>query len=132
MKKKIKLIWIIVMVGMLSFSSKASLGQSQEQVLAGTVTPILQYQGRLTNPTTGEPVTDGLYSMGFYLFDVDTDGTALWSESKSVTVQHGLFSTILGDTNALHQSLFNGQALWLEITVGGERLGPRQPVLAVP
>ena len=131
MKNQTKAIWVVVMVGLLLYTSRTSRGQSMEMVATGAVTPLLQYQGRLTDPATGERVADGSYSMSFSLYNVETGGTALWSESESVTVQNGLFSTVLGDTVALVPSLFNGQALFIEVAVGGEYLTPRQPVLPV-
>lgn len=96
------------------------------------IAPLLQYQGRLTNPGTGQPVADGTYAMIFKLYDVVSGGAALWTETKNVPVAGGLFSTALGDTTPLAQSLFNGQALWLGITVGGDlEATPRQAVLPV-
>jgi hypothetical protein len=131
MKHKTIAILVAVMAGLILYPSGTSWSQSIGVVADGVVTPLLQYQGRLTDPTTGKIVADGSYSMDFQLYAVEAGGTALWSESKAVTVQAGLFSTVLGDTNALVPSLFNGQALWLGITVQGEQLGPRQPVLPV-
>lgn len=131
MKNKTKAILFVIVVGSMLCTSGAGVSKSMEMVADGAVTPLLQYQGRLTNPTTGENVADGSYSMTFNLYNVDTGGTAWWSESESVTVHNGLFSTVLGDTVALDHALFNGQALWLGITVGGEDLGPRQQVLPV-
>jgi hypothetical protein len=67
----------------------------------------------MTNPTTGQPVADGVYVVTFSIYDVASGGTAKWFETKNVTVAGGLFSTLLGDTSPLPQSLFSGQALWL-------------------
>jgi hypothetical protein len=131
MKHKTVAILVTVMAGLLLYPSGTSWSQSIGAVADGVVTPLLQYQGRLTDPATGKIVADGSYSMDFRLYDVEAGGTALWLESKAVTVQGGLFSTVLGDTTALDPYLFNGQALWLGVTVEGEQLGPRQPVLPV-
>jgi hypothetical protein len=96
------------------------------------VSPLLQYQGRLSDPGTGDPVADDTYAMTFSLYDVDSGGSPLWTETKDVTVQGGLFSTALGDTTALDTGLFNGQALWLGITVGADaEATPRQQLLPV-
>jgi len=131
MKNITKVILITLMLSLLLYASGANQSQSMGTVANGVVTPLLQYQGRLTDPTTGQIVADGTYSMSVQLYDVETGGTALWNETESVAVQDGLFSTVLGDTTALDPSLFNGQALWLGVTVEGEQLGPRQPVLPV-
>ncbi len=96
------------------------------------ITPLLQYQGRMTNPTTGQPVADGTYAVTFSLYDVASGGTAKWTETKNVPVAGGLFSTALGDTTPLPQSLFSGQALWLGIKVGSDlEATPRQAIVPV-
>jgi hypothetical protein len=96
------------------------------------ITPLLQYQGRMTNPTTGQPVADGVYAVTFSLYDVASGGAAKWTETKNVPVAGGLFSTALGDTTPLPQSLFSGQALWLGIKVGSDlEATPRQAIVPV-
>ena len=90
-------------------------------------TPMISYQGRLLDALTGEPKPDGAYTMAFRLYTVDNGGSALWTESKSVTVNKGLFTTLLGDTTALNLTLFDGQALFLGVTVGTDpETAPRQ------
>jgi hypothetical protein len=96
------------------------------------VSPVLNYQGRLTDPTSGEPVADGSYTMVLRLYDVASGGTSLWAETKDVEVQGGIFSTALGDTKALDQSMFDGQTLWLGIKVGTDgEATPRQRLVPV-
>jgi len=106
-------------------------GQVLGMGLSAAVSPLLQYQARLADPATGDPVADGTYNMSFSLYETETGGTALWSESKAVGAANGLLSTALGDTTTLDLNLFHGQALWLGITVAGEELSPRQPILPV-
>jgi len=99
---------------------------------ASAVSPLLQYQGRLSDPGTGAAVADGAYSMTFGLYDVASGGSPLWAETKDVDVQGGLFSTALGDTTTLDTSLFDGRALWLGIKVGADaEATPRQQILPV-
>ena len=101
--------------------------------IAASVAPLLQYQGRLLDAPTGEPLADGDHTMVFRIYSVETEGSALWTETKDVPVANGLFSTVLGDTTALDQALFNGQALWLGVKVGADpEAAPRQPLLPVP
>jgi len=97
----------------------------------GTVLPMLQYQGRLTNPSTGQPVADGVYAVTFNLY-TDSSGSAVWTETKNVSVAGGLFSALIGDVNSLPQTLFNGQELWLGIKVGADaEATPRQTIFPV-
>ncbi len=95
-----------------------------------TASLILSYQGRLLDPATGLPKPDGAYAMVFKLYDVQMNGTALWSESKNVNVAKGLFSTALGDTVALNPAHFDGRALGLGVSVGADpEMTPRQGIL---
>ena len=94
--------------------------------------PVIAYQARLLDPVTGQPKVDGAYVMAFNLYSVAAGGAPLWGESKSVQVNKGLFSTLLGDTTALNVSLFNGQELYLGITVGSDpEATPRQRIAHV-
>jgi hypothetical protein len=97
---------------------------------------LVNYQGQLRSPTTGEPVADGLYEMRFRIYDAESAGNLLWTGSHSslngnpVEVENGLFHVILGsgEGNALDTSIFNGAERWLEIRVGMETLTPRQRI----
>jgi hypothetical protein len=88
---------------------------------------VLNYQGRLLSPTTGQPKPDGDYQMSFGLYQVETGGAPLWQETKNVAVKNGLFSVLLGDTQALPLTIFNGQELFLGITLANDtEMTPRQ------
>ncbi|MEX1020703.1 MAG: hypothetical protein WDZ49_13650 [Litorilinea sp.] len=92
-----------------------------------TVSSKISYQGQLTAPD-GAPL-DGDYTMRFIIYDADAGGSALWdSNAMEVTVTDGLLNVILD----VDQAIFNGQALWLSITVDGETLSPRQEILPAP
>lgn len=89
--------------------------------------PVIAYQARLLDAVTGQPKPDGAYTIAFNLYNVATAGSPLWSEVKSIPVNKGLLSTLLGDTTPLNLSLFNGQELYLGITVGSDpETAPRQ------
>jgi trimeric autotransporter adhesin len=135
-------IWFILAVVVILFaiggsaSARSSMAQppapQSPEAATAAITPLLQYQGRLTNPATGQPVSDGVYPMTFSLYDAATGGATLWTETKNVQVAGGLFSTALGDSTSLPQSLFSGQSVWLGIKVGSDlEATPRQAVLPV-
>jgi len=89
----------------------------------GQIPQNLSYQGILTT-TSGEPVSDGSYSIVFRIYDVQTDGAPLWSEQLDVEVFDGLFSVILGQENPLNLP-FDRQ-YWLGITMGDSpEMSPR-------
>jgi len=105
-----------------------------------TAVPMLiNYQGDLTSPSTGEPVADGSYNMLFRIYDIESDGAPLWegthtnTNGNPVQVTRGILSVILGSGagNELSSSIFNGADRWLEIQVGAETLSPRQRITSV-
>lgn len=99
---------------------------------AGAAVPgEVSYQGLLLD-SGGQPIT-GPVDLDFDLFDVATGGTSVWSESHTaVDVLDGVYDVVLGSTAPITPALVSGGALWLEVTVDGETLSPRQRLLAVP
>jgi len=89
----------------------------------------LNYQGVL-NDNSGNAVSDGSYSITFKIYDVLTAGTALWTETQSVTTKTGVFSAILGASTPINIE-FDKQ-LYLGITVGGSELSPRTTLVSAP
>ena len=92
----------------------------------------IPYVGKLTN-ASGQPVTDGRYNFVFTLYDKETGGSALWSESRpNLFIKGGDLITALGGITPLLSGLAASQALWLEIRVQGPgeagftSLSPRQ------
>lgn len=98
----------------------------------------IPYQGRLT-AMDGTPIT-GVQSFGFALYVTPSGGTPLWSEAHMLNVANGLYSTMLGDFSSCDAglcagvpvSVLSGAELYLEVTVGGIALTPRQRVASVP
>lgn len=106
----------------IGFQSLRAIGQ-------GTV---FTYQGQLN---AGGVPANGTYSMVFYLYDVETNGSPLDNVAvASVAVTNGLFTTPL----AFSPGSFDGNDRWLEISV--EKVGdgsfttlaPRQKFTATP
>lgn len=110
--------------------SIAVLFISTASVMAA-VPHMINYQGYLTD-TGGEPL-DTTVAMTFTMYDAATFGTQLWTESHpSITVQEGLFDTLLGSVNAIPDSVFADTIVWLGITVGGDsEMSPRTQVVSV-
>jgi hypothetical protein len=100
---------------------------------AAAINPLISFQGKLTNPD-GTNVTDNTYTLVFSIYTVSSGGTAVWTESKSVTVSGGLFQTNLGDTTTLPGSVnFNSSPLYLGIKVGTDaEMTPRVQLTAAP
>jgi len=94
--------------------------------IEAAVSSKFSYQGVLKE--NGSPVT-GSRDMTFRLYSDDTCSTQVGSDvvESGVQVTDGLFSVELDVTH----SHFNGQGLWLEVEVGGTKIGC-QEILPVP
>lgn len=93
---------------------------------------VFTYQGQLN---AGGSPANGVFSMVFYLYNVESNGTALDNVGvANVTVTNGLFTTPV----AFSPGGFDGNDRWLEISV--EKVGdgsfttlaPRQKITATP
>ena len=81
----------------------------------------ISYQGKLLE--NGVPV-NGTKSITFAI------GT--WTETKSVSVNDGLYSVTLGETTPIPVSIFdNSTSVSLQITVAGTTLSPQTDILSV-
>ena len=115
--------------------SLATLAMITTPAMPQNAVPMLiNYQGELRDPGTGDPMSDGSYDMSFRIFDLEAGGTRLWEQvhatrlGNPVEVASGIFSVMLGSQSGapLTASLFSEAERWLEIEVAGEVLGPRQ------
>lgn len=82
------------------------------------------YQGQLD---ASGALVSGTYTMTFKLFDAASGGNQVGLIQQPVTVVGGLFSTDLD-----YGQVFTGSQYWLDITVNGQTLSPRQPVNVAP
>ena len=97
-----------------------------------SLAPMMSYQGRLTN-ATGQPL-NGTYSFRFRLFQASTGGTAVYTETKDIAVADGLFDTSIGPSTIMADMRpeWLAHPLWLDVTINGEVLEPRQQLLGAP
>lgn len=98
--------------------------------VAAQVPMKIGYQGRLTHPD-GAPVT-GVVALSFGLFPAADGGTARWTETQNMALTDGYYATYLGEVKPLPASAFAGSELFLELTVDGTTLAPRQRIGSVP
>ncbi len=94
------------------------------------LTPQFSHQGRLLDDS-GEPVADGDYEVMYRIYQTETEGTAVYTDTQTVAVANGLFTTSLGLTDEIPADVF-ALPTWLDITVDGETLTPRQRLLGAP
>jgi len=93
-----------------------------------TVAPgAIAVQGRLTD-RGGTPL-DGTYNVTFRLYEQETGGSAICSDTRSVTVEDGLFSDYM---DGCYDDLY-GQKVWLGVEVESDgEMTPRQVIYSVP
>ena len=116
MKKKLVILCIVIFASLV-------IGM----VTAAPVTQSINYQGKLTD-TAGNPLT-GTYSVTFNLYEVSAGGTAIATDTHTIQVLQGLFTTQI----AADSKFFDGRALWIGIKVGADaEMTPRQELHPVP
>ena len=105
-------------------------GQARSMGPHKTVPAQLNYQGSLANAADSAAVNATL-EMTYRIYDSETDGTELWSETHpAVLVADGLFQVLMGSMTPFPAGLFDGSALWLQTEVGTEVLTPRKPLVS--
>ena len=86
---------------------------------------LISYQGIL-NDKDGVPVGSSV-DMTFRIYNVESGGTAIWSETQNVTVSNGTFNVKLGSVESLPFNMFLNDAVYLGIQVGADpEMMPRQ------
>jgi hypothetical protein len=138
--------WLLAIVTAFSLLSTAVVyftvneivraGPGSAPATSPDVPTIMSYQGRLTNPTTGEPVANSNYNMHFAIYNAPTGGTLLWQEPTSpavlpVPVQGGIFTILLGSIVPLSPPVFASGNAYLQVQVDDEILQPRQRIASV-
>ena len=92
---------------------------------------IIRYQARLTD-AAGVPLT-GSHDLTFAIYGQETGGSALWTEGPLAVDLGGSGADILlGEVTPLTSSVLTAADRWLEVTVDGSILAPRQKLGSVP
>jgi hypothetical protein len=100
--------------------------------LTAGVPQMMNVQGLLTD-SDRVPVPDGPHTVVFSLYNIESGGSALWTESRTVATTDGLFTVMLGEIFPIPDTLFVSAELWLGIAVdGGAEMIPRQRLTAAP
>ena len=95
------------------------------------IAEIMSYQGVLRDGS-GNAVPDDDYLVTFRIYDVDTGGTPLWTESQTLAATGGIINAHLGSVEPLNTLGFD-VPYWLGITVDPEsELVPRTAFTTVP
>lgn len=99
---------------------------------AASVPTKVSFTARLVNEESGDALS-GAHRVKFELFDAATAGASVWLEGRQFELEEdGLLFAELGETKALDASIFDGRALWLEVSVDDKVMEPRIALDSVP
>ena len=90
---------------------------------------IVSLKGELSD-AADQPIT-GLVSITFRVYDVQTGGAALWSETQSVTADEGVYTVLLGSVTSLDLPFDADYWLSIEVEADGE-MSPRLRMASSP
>jgi hypothetical protein len=97
---------------------------------AAAIPTTLGYQGRLKN-SSGNALT-GTYNFTFRLYASSTGGTAVWTETQSVSVDASFFSVQLGSVTPFPAAVDFNQPLYISTQVSPDaEMSPRVPINSV-
>ncbi|MBI4350126.1 MAG: hypothetical protein HY550_01700, partial [Elusimicrobia bacterium] len=92
---------------------------------------LMNFQGRLTD-SSNNPLS-GPHDFIFEVYDAPAGGTQLWTETQSgITVANGVLAAQLGAASAIPAAIFSAPSAYLQITVDGVALSPRQRLATAP
>jgi hypothetical protein len=102
-----------------------------DAALSRDVAQTVWYQGFIADVLTGEPV-NATYDITVSLYDSDSGGTQIWGAEThaDVVIAEGWFNIELGSTATL--PAFDDPPYYLQLTVNGEVMSPRQKLASVP
>jgi hypothetical protein len=121
------LVALTLVAGLTQAQGPGPAADTAPQSMAATAPGAVPIQGRLTN-ASGNPLS-GTYSIMFRLYEIDTGGTAVCTDTRSVSVVNGLFSDYIDHC----YDYITGQKLWLGVKVESDpEMTPRQVIYPVP
>ncbi len=90
---------------------------------------LIRFQGKVTD-IEGAPL-NGSYNITFRVYDAESGGTLMWSETQSaIPVNSGIFTVLLGNVASLDLAFDIPYWLSMEVSDDGE-MSPRQQITSV-
>lgn len=122
---------ITLFLALLALAISPAVSHAQAPDAQGASTRMMRFAGVLTD-ASGGPLS-GPHTVTFTLYDTEEGGTALWTETLTVTAdERGRYAAYLGFTAALPQEAFTTeQARWVGTSVEGRDLA-RTALVAAP
>jgi len=123
----------VLAIGLLFFGFSALIFHSRTNAVAG-INRTINFQGKLVENPTKTNVANTSYTVVFTLYDRASGGTALWSETQTVTTADGIFRVALGSVNPIPANFnFNWDGIYLGMKVETDsEMTPRIQMAAVP
>ena len=113
----------ILAVILLLFAYRAWAAPQASPAAPNATPGVISYQGNLVG-SSGQPV-NGDVAMTFRLYNVPTNGTALWTEAhisgNAVPVSNGLFNVLLGSLTPISSTVWSNDPLYLGVFYQQER-----------
>jgi hypothetical protein len=120
MKSSLRRLAVVIVVALGSIGCIGGVAEAQ-------VPNKINYQGKLTD-SAGQPI-NATVSVVFHLYNVASGGSALYTETQTVTVTNGLFNVAIGSVTPL--GLPFDVPYYLGVKVGADaEMTPRQAVLS--
>jgi hypothetical protein len=129
---------LVIVLGLIALAGLTAVPNYAQELAPGSIPEAsldveayvgdrIPIQGRLTSPV-GAPLT-GNHSLTFKLYEVDSGGSALCTDTQTIAVTNGFFDAAIQSCAAQ----VDGRQLYLGIQVGADpEMTPRQPVYGVP
>ena len=111
-----------------------ALGQETQSATSSSPASVVPHLIRFSGTLPGAPGKAETVDVKFALYDAQTGGDALWSETQQVSLDSsGKYSVLIGSVTVLPDSVFaQGQARWIGVTLGGEPESARTVLVATP
>ena len=120
MKTKLILLSVFLLAATLIYTFTAS----------AAIPHLINFQGKATDKA-GMPL-NGTYNLTFRIYNVETAGTAKWSETQpAITISNGIFQVQLGSVTPLNLAFDEPYWISIEINTDSE-MSPRTRLASVP
>lgn len=98
-------------------------------IIFSEIPHLMNYQGILTDDT-GQPVQNDVYEITFKIYNQESGGNPIWTETQNVLTNDGIFHVLLGSINEITE--FPSENAWLGIQVGeNPEMMPRKRIASV-
>ena len=130
---EIKKVFISLIIGLVFIFSFLQFFTRPAHAASG-INRFINFQGKLVNNPSATNVSNTSYTVVFTIYDNPSGGTALWTETQTVTTADGIFRVALGSVNPIPSNFnFNWSNLYLGIKVNSDaEMTPRVQLAAVP